>query len=315
MWQSTLYKYSWMTSEKYIHFDKDLFVFLTKELGLSSYVHEDFRKWELFIHDMLSVEGIRARISQLKRTDPASLNKTQKAWRAVSAYQTAAGAELLMRANAHMQKYARPLKDKVIVLVHSFYLQCGLMHKIREGSADLCRERQRAVTRYKYNTLRVLQEAKKRGYSVASFSTLYHYPFIDSYLTEKGLIDLSIFSLFDYGFPANKIEYGKIGLLEGKSVYAGGCFNGACPSTAVMSIEENVELESLKWVPELMLENPRHQFHTQKLLGPYCGKLETKKILGSRRNGFPLSVLGRPLSRYLVPQSDIMHLDDFFPET
>ncbi len=300
--------------------DKDFFDYLVPGfysghgVGDVLPVNPAFSDWEGSVVSNIFDRDVKVKVSRLMSEHPERFRSRRSAWRAINNYLLPEDASLLERVFEHSNDHSSPsLYSDVFFLVHSFFLQVGLMHYLDNGDPDLTRQRLVDAENYKKNTLRVLEQAKANGFSVVSMSTLHHYPVIDSYFIERGLIDRVIFSLFDYGLPANKSEQDKVRMFDGKNVYVGGCFNGYCPSMAVMNLKNRSSPVSVFWVGDLLLDKPvmgvNKQYSDDFRIVPTQDALSVHEVYGLKKKSLFYHILGKPFERVVVPDGEVVSLD------
>ena len=180
--------------------------------------------------------------------------------------------KLLGACKRHAESHQRPITaDKVLFLVHPFYLILSHMHHVETDEMHM------EINEYIFKILSLFQKRSPENLGIVLLDTIHHYAAVSSLLLEKAHIDQVIFTLHDDGIPLVPNELYQY---KDRVVYIGGGYNcgknnsGGCFVNTIDIARR--EIPNIIAVKDLTFNSPRHN---EKRLKP----TEIKK---GQRNGF-----------------------------
>ena len=195
--------------------------------------------------------------SKFKRwTDHIEKNLRERSPSRDVCYKEGLDKELLEFCETHAKKYQTEKSGKkTVILTHPFYILFSNMHKIR--TEDMKKEVEEYLEKLA-NFLKIKRD--NAGVRVISLETIHHYAAATSLLLEGGLIDKTIFTLYDEGYTLNPEE---LEPYKNDEIFFGGGYNNYCLK---ISIKEMKKISSGEiWaIQELILNSPRKGIDTLK---------------------------------------------------
>jgi len=158
---------------------------------------------------------------------------------------------LVKSAQEHASKYAQALPDHVLVLVHPLFLHLNQMNCLKHGYRV---EHEEDLAEYTSRLWKVLQSRKDDlGVLLWENGADYH---ATSLWLESGLADQTVIT--EYGSEELlKTEVPKArSLLQGKTVFLAGGYNGLCYKAALSEVELLCGEERVKAVSGLVIDGP-----------------------------------------------------------
>jgi len=161
-------------------------------------------------------------------------------------YEFAPEQELLERCVAHADRFARRrTADNVLLLVHPFYLPLT-------DAALLTAATERDAVAYLGGLLRALEKAPRDNLAIVLFDTPHHYAAATSLLQESGLVDDTLFTVFDEGEPLLPRAFSPY---DGKRFFLCGGYNGRCLNDAVKALR--VTTDELFVLQDIVIGSPK----------------------------------------------------------